>query len=131
MASAPVYAVTPNVGMAAVSVANANRDGTGTIVDCITAPAAGCRVERIVAKATGDPADSIVTIFVDDGTGYELFDEIDLGNPAAASATVTGYRATQSYSDFYLKSGWKLGFAITATPTSGVVNCWATAVDLT
>lgn len=132
MAASPTYASTPRATVAAVSTANTNRDGTGTIVDVITGVAAGTRVERIVLKATGDPADSIVTLFLHNGTSYFLFDEVDLGNPAAASTTVEGYRFEKAYSDLILPSAsWKLAAAITVALTAGVINVFAFGADLT
>lgn len=125
MANRPAFAATPVVGFGAVSTANANRDGTGTIVDVVTAGGGGARVEELVFKATGDPADSIVTVFLDVGDGYKLYDEIDFGDPAAASTTVTGQRITKQYDNLVLESGDKLGAAITVAPTAGVVNVWA------
>lgn len=132
MASAPVFATTPRVGFAAVSVANTNRDGTGTIVDAITGVAAGTRIERVVVITTGNPADSIVTMFLFDGSTYRLFDEFDLGDPAAASTTVPGWRTEKAYSDIILPSAsWKIGFAITVALTSGIMDCFVFGSDLT
>lgn len=130
MANAPVFTDTPKIGVASVSTANTNRDGTGTIATVLTAGADGTVVEEIVAKSTGDPADSIVTIFLHDGTNFWLYDEIDLGNPAAASATAEGYRASRTYEDLVLPTGWSIRAAITAAPTAGVVNVFAFGGDL-
>ena len=86
----------------------------------------------IALQATGDPADSIVTIFLHNGTSYFLYDEVDLGNPAAASTTVSGNRVTRSYSDLVLPSAsWKLAAAITVALTAGVINVFAFGADLT
>jgi hypothetical protein len=83
-----------------------------------------------VIKSTGDPADSIVTLFVNDGTTNWLFDEIDLGNPAAGSATVTAYRTNALYDNLILpNASWKLRAAVTAAPTSGVLNVFALGGD--
>lgn len=132
MAATPNYASTPRIGVAAVSTANTNRDGTGTIVDVLVGVAAGTRIDRVVAKATGDPADSIVTLFIHNGTSWFLFDEIDLGNPAAASTTVEGIRIEKVYRDLILPSAsWKLGAAITVALTAGVINAFAFGADLT
>lgn len=132
MADTPKFASTPRIGFGSVSTANTNRDGTGTIVDIITGVAAGTRIEEIVLKATGDPADSIVTIFLHDGTAYRLFDEFDLNDPAAASATVTGYRISRTYDNLVLPSAsWKLAAAITAALTAGAINVFALGADLT
>lgn len=125
MATRPAFAATPLIGFGAVSTANTNRDGTGTIVDVVTAGASGAKIEQLVLKATGDPADSVVTIFLDTGGGYKLYDEVDLGDPAAASTTVAGARFTKAYDDLVLGAGHKLGAAITVALTSGVINVWA------
>src|SRR3954467_8638198 len=109
MASTPTFTSTPRAAVAAVSTANTNRDGTGTIVDVLTGVSAGTRVERIVVQATGDPADSVLTVFLHNGTSYFLFDEFDLGNPAAASTVLPGFRVEKAYSDLILPSAsWKL-----------------------
>lgn len=115
-----------------MSTANTARDGTGTIVDIITGVAAGTRLERVVIQTTGDPADSVVTLFLHNGTSYFLFDEVDLGNPAASSTTTVGFRFEKKYSDIVLPSvSWKLAAAITVALTAGVMNVFAFGADLT
>lgn len=90
----------------------------------------GTKIQEVVIKSTGDPADSIVTLFLNDGTTNWLYDEIDLGNPAAGSATVTAYRTVAQYANLVLPStSWKLRAAITAAPTAGVINVIATGGD--
>lgn len=129
------FASKPFNGVAAVSTANTNRDGTGTIVDILGAspavPAAGILLQRIAVQATGNPADSVVTIFLHNGTSYFLFDEFDIGDPAAASTTLPGYRFEKVYNDIPIPFGWKLAAAITVALTTGVVNVFAFAGDLT
>lgn len=129
MAATPNFPSGPRLEVAAVSVANTNRDGTGTIVDIFTAGANGSKIDRVTVKATADPADSVVMIFVHDGVSYKLFDEYDMGNPAAASATTEGFRASESYEDLVLESGQKIAAAITAAPTAGVVNVFVSGGD--
>lgn len=131
MATAPNFASTPKIGVADVSTANTARDGTGTIATVFTAAAAGSRIERVVVKSTGDPADSIVTIFLHDGTTAHVFDEFDMGNPAAGSTTVASFRVEASYRDLVLPSGWSLRAAITVAPTAGVLKVFAFGADLT
>lgn len=127
----PVFGKAPICKVAAISTANTGRDGTGTIVDILTAGSAGARIEEIVLKATADPADSTVTIFIHNGTSYFIFDEIDIGNPAAASTTVEAYRTSKVYDNLVLESGHKLAAAITVALTAGVINVWALGADLT
>ena len=130
MASTPAFTGTPRLGFGSVTAANTNRDGTGTIVDILTGVAAGTKVTEIVLKATGDPADSVVTIFIHDGTSYRLYDEIDLGDQAAASTTVVGYRTRKTYENLILPSAsYKLAAAITVALTSGAINVFAHGGD--
>ena len=126
MASTPTFTATPLISSVAVSTANTARDGSGTIATVITTTGA-CKIEEIVVKSTGDPADSVVTLFVDvtGGGTWVLFDELDLGNPAAGSSTVTAYRQSISYANFCLPSGAKIGAAITVTATAGELKVWA------
>ncbi len=136
MGASPVFSSAPRILLAAVSTANTNRDGTGTIVSLAgagwtSAPAAGTKVTSIQAVATADPADCIVNIFISDGTTTSFFDSFDLGNPAAASGTVDTWRAGKTFADLVLPSGYLLRAAITVAPTAGVVNVWAMAGDLT
>lgn len=128
----PSFAVVPRAAVAAVSTANTNRDGTGTIVDIITGVAAGTKINEIAVQSTGDPADSVITLYLHNGTSYFLFDEIDLGNPAAASTTVSGFRASRRYENLVLpSSSWKVAAAITVALTAGVMNVFAFGADLT
>lgn len=119
----PRFAVEPYDDVGAVSTANTNRDGTGTIVDFwVPDSTYGGKLEEIVIKATGDPADSIVTIFLYKPSTYYLFDEFDLANPVAASTTEQAYRAARTYENLVLKGGHKMGAAITVALTAGVIN---------
>lgn len=132
MASAPVFASAPRIGVGSVTVTNTNRDGTGTLVDILTGVAAGTRIERIAAQSTNDPADCTVTLFLWDGATNWLWNEMDFGNPAAASATVVAYRAEMSCADLVLpNASWKLKAAVTAAPTAGAINVFAFGADLT
>jgi hypothetical protein len=132
MASSPAFSSAARIGVAAVSTANTARDGTGTIVDILTGVAAGTLVNRIAVQTTGDPADSVLTLFIHNGTSYFLFDEIDLGNPAAASTTVVGFRAERMYGDLILPTAsYKFAAAITVALTAGVMNVFAFGADLT
>jgi hypothetical protein len=132
MASTPVFASVPRIGLGSVTVANTARDGSGTLVNVLTGVAAGTRIERIVLTATNDPADSTVTMFLFDGTTNWLFDEVDLNNPAAGSATATTFRWEKRYSDLVLPSAsWIFKAAITVALTAGAINVEAFGADLT
>src|SRR5262245_28446997 len=113
MATAPAFAATPRCSSVSVSAANTNRDGTGTIATVFTAGASGSKIEEVVVKADGDPADSTVVFYIHDGTNYHVFDEWDIGNPAAGSTTVASYRESREYKNLILPSGYSLRASIT------------------
>jgi hypothetical protein len=132
MASTPAFANTPRIGTGLVATANTNFDGTGTLVDVLTGVSAGTRVDRLVVQANGDPADCIVCVFYYDGTSNWLFDQFDIGNPAAASTTVAAYREERVYTDFVLPTSTsKVRASITVAPTAGSVYVFALGADLT
>ena len=129
--STPVFVATPKIWAVTVSTANTNRDGTGTIATVGSAGANGSRVNWIKIKATADPADGIVNLFLHDGSTYFLFDAVDTGDPAAASATVDSYsNGPVAYDDLVLPTSWSLRAANTVALTAGVFNVIAGAGDL-
>ncbi len=127
------YTKLPRIGIGQVDTAQTNRDpgATGTnIVDVLTGATGGTRVWEVVIKAADNPADSIVFLFIYEGTNYRLFDEFDLGDPAAGSATVESYRTSRLYSNLILPSStYKLCASISATTTAGKVNVIALGAD--
>lgn len=135
MASSPAYWSNRRLGRAVLSAATTDKTGATTtnIVDILTGVAAGTEITEINVKADGDPADSIVLIFIHNGSDYRLYDEIDIGNPAAGSTTVTAYGPTfVYYTGLYLPTAsFKIAAAITAVPTAGNVYVWASGGDLT
>jgi hypothetical protein len=133
MAAAPGFAATPRLGFAAAS-ANTARDGTGTHGTVFTAGSSGSLVETIIIKATGDPADSVVNLFLHDGTTAYLVHAVDLGDPAAASNTVDSFRAVidctaESPGGWQLPTGWSVRASVTVAPTAGAINVFAMGGD--
>ncbi len=136
MATAPAFAATVNNGVGVLGtngVDATNRNGSGTTtaapVTFFTAGASGSKVEEITVKAEVDPADSIVIIFLHDGAAFHIWEEFDLGNPAAGSATVTAYRETRTYPNLLMKTGWTLRAVVTAAPTTGLIQVHAFGGD--
>ncbi len=76
MATSPNFAATPKLGIAAVSTANTNRDGTGTLSTILTAGASGSRIDGIVIQATSTTTAGMVRLFLHDGTTARLYDEV-------------------------------------------------------
>jgi len=92
MASNANYAATPKVGVATISTANTNRDGTGTIGTVFTAGASGSLIDAVEVKATGTTTAGMVRLFLHDGTSAHLICEIPV-LAVTPSATVPAWSA--------------------------------------
>lgn len=87
MSTTANYAATPNLGLAAISTANTNRDGTGTIGTVLTAGASGSRIDAVMLKATGTTTAGMIRLFVHNGTTAYLLNEIPvLANTPSSTA---------------------------------------------
>lgn len=134
MATTPAYWANRRFARAVLSAATTDKTGATTtnIVDILTGVAAGTEVTEIQVKADGNPADSIILIFLHNGTDYRLYTEIDIGDPVAGSTTVPAYEETRFYTGLFLPTAsWKIAAAITVVPTAGSVNIFASGGDLT
>lgn len=132
MATAPAFIATPRIGVGSITTGQTSR-ATNTsvgLVDVIAAGSSGTRILEVVVKSDDDPADSVVVLWLNDGTNTVIFDELDFGNPAAGSTTSTAYRGVLTYSNLVLPSGWKLVASCTVTPTAGTIKVWAFGGDL-
>lgn len=76
MSTSAQYASTPKCGVGQVSVANTNRDGTGTIVTVFSAGASGSRIDAINIKATGTTTAGMIRLFIHDGADARLLTEV-------------------------------------------------------
>ena len=76
MATQAQYAATPKCGVGQVSVANTNRDGTGTIATIFSAGANGSRVDAIDLKSVGTTTAGMIRLFVHDGANARLLTEV-------------------------------------------------------
>lgn len=107
MAIAAQYVNLPYVAaQAVVSAANTNRDGTGTIVNVVTAGRAGGRIERLRVQATATTTAGFVRLYrtLADGTTHRLIDEIPV-SAVTPSATVAAFFADRSSGAFPLILG--------------------------
>jgi hypothetical protein len=75
MAASPSFASTPIADAVAISTANTNRDGTGTLGTLHTA-GNGSRIDLIRIVAVGSTSQGVVRIFYDDGSTVFLLHEI-------------------------------------------------------
>lgn len=127
MASSPAFAVTPIIGMAQVSTANTNRDGTtGTYVTLVTAGASGTRIAEIVTQGSVTTTAGMVRLFLTDGTTTRMFDEISIG-AATVSGTVKGNRVSTTYNNLVIPSGWSIK---ASTHNAEAINVWALGANL-
>ena len=76
MATQAQYAAAPRCGVGQVSVANTNRDGTGTIATIFPAGANGSRIDAINLKAVGTTTAGMLRLFLHDGTNARLLTEV-------------------------------------------------------
>ena len=76
MSSTPGFASTPAIGVAQISTANTNRNGTGQIDTVLTAGASGSRISRIHITATSTTTAGVVRLFIHDGSSARLWHEV-------------------------------------------------------
>ena len=130
MATTPNFTSTSRLATAAVSTANTNRDGTGTIVSVLTGVAAGTKVFEVDVQMTVTSTAGMVRLFLSSDTGstWKLFDEVAIA-AATVSASVKGTRVATQYRNLILPSAsWILG-ASTHNAEASVVT--ALGGDLT
>ena len=130
MATTPNFTSTSRLATAAVSTANTNRDGTGTIVSVLTGVAAGTKCFEVVVQMTVTSTAGMVRLFLSSDTGstWKLFDEVAIA-AATVSASVKGTRVATQYTNLILPSAsWILG-ASTHNAEASVVT--ALGGDLT
>jgi hypothetical protein len=108
MATSPNFTKTPRTERGLLSAANANRDGTGTIVNLFDAAATvGSRIERITISAIGTTTAGMVRLYIFDGTNIDLYLEIPV-TAVTPSATVQSYINSTGSLGIILSSGKSL-----------------------
>lgn len=128
MASTPSFVSTPRIGMAQVSAANTNRDGTGTIVDVLTGVAAGTRVLEVTVTGTGTTTAGMVRFYLYDGTNTRLLSEVQVSAITVAAST-KAFTQSVTFDNLILPSAsWKLQ---ASTHNAETFNVFALAGDLT
>lgn len=107
MASSSVFIGTPKVWQAALTTANTNTDGTGTVVDLAAAGSApGSRVDRVRVQASGTTTAGKVRLFVYDGVNVYMLREI-MVTAVTPSTSVEAFSAEVTL-DIDLPNGWVL-----------------------
>ena len=123
MSATPNFANTPNLGTnlvnaRAVSTANTNRDGTGTIEDLVMGGANGTRIDRVNVKATSTTAAGYIVFYIKDGaSNYAVIHEMVVTAVGTVDATHASFEdewvRTDGQPVVELPSGWKLGVSTT------------------
>lgn len=109
------------MGNIQVSVANPNRDGTGTVVQLFTGQASfGSIVNSIVVKAENVTGPGMVRIFIEQGGNYFLYEEFSIPASDPSSGILESYSSM-----FIIPSGLWLAQDVSlyaSTETSEVFN---------
>jgi hypothetical protein len=73
-----------NTGLAKVSIANPNLDGTGTVTTLLVAGGDGCQINHISVKACQSTSIGMVRLFINDGINSYLFKEVNIPEMVAS-----------------------------------------------
>jgi len=133
MAASPVYYHNPKVGYCRLTTGVAATDGstapTGLTWYGGSAPNADYMLVKVIASATNNAgtanlANSLLHIWVDDGTTPRLMRSYDLGDqPVGDTATSAGvWEINFAPSEFCFPSNVLPEFTISLTPTAGNVD---------
>lgn len=95
-----------NFGLATISTANSNLNGTGAVATVLTGAATGTIINQIVIKATGNTSEGMVRLFIDDGVNVLLYKEIFV--PASVQTGVEQAFEEVVAEDIILNSGYIL-----------------------
>lgn len=76
---------TANTGVGIVSTANANLDGTGTLVTLLTPGIKGTIIKKIIIKATGNTTRGMIRFFKVESASNRLLTEIEIPAKVATS----------------------------------------------
>jgi hypothetical protein len=131
MAAAASFLASPAWASARLTTGVANTDGTGTLSTFTwsgSAPATDWMPVKLIissssATGVGDLADSLIHIFISDGTNIRRIRTIDPGNPAAGSTTVSEFQIETNFGpEFVMPSGCTMQVGVSVTPTAGNVD---------
>ena len=106
--STPAFAQSPAYGVANISTANTNRDGSGTLGTVLAAGANGTLIERVDIAAAGTTTAGVVRLYVtlDSGPTSRLWKEILVG-AITPSATIAAFMRSVR-EKLYLPTGYSL-----------------------
>jgi hypothetical protein len=120
-ATTPSFSSTARIATGSVTTANANYDGTGSVITIATGATTGSRIERIRAESQGTSLAGIVRFFLfnDSGTFVHMIDELSV-QAISASATVKCWQGNLQYGNlnfFVLPSNYTIRASTSQTNT--------------
>lgn len=127
MSSSPQFAATPRVGIAQVSVANPNRDGTGTLATVLTAGASGTRIDYVAIKATGSTSAGMIRLYVHDGSNARLLSEDEVPELTVSAASKAHESLVELAGGIVIPTGYSLR---ASTEVGETFNIFAIGGDL-
>jgi hypothetical protein len=85
--TSPVIPATARIGIGALTAANTNRDGTGTIVTLLTGTAEGTVIDRVRIKSIVTTTAGMVRFYLHNGSTAELIKEVVVSAITVAAGT--------------------------------------------
>lgn len=131
MATAVKYFDTAKMAHCRITTGVAASDGSGSSTALTwynTAPANDWMLTKVIISASsatgvGNLADSLLHIYVSDGSTERRLRTIDIGDPAAGSTTVSEYQIEINFGPEWIFPSTVLPrFAVSVTPTAGNVD---------
>ncbi len=100
----------------------------------ISAGTNGTKVEEIDVEATTTSLTpttvaGLVYVFLHDGSTYHLYDTIAV-TAVSGTATVAPFRASKTYSNLWIKSGWSVRCSQSETSNASILKVSVFAADL-
>lgn len=126
MATTPSFASTIKTGIATLTTANTNRDGSGTLATVYTAGTNGSRIDFIKITATGTTTAGMVRLFITSGTNNYLYHEIPVLaiTPSATTEVFQAYLTSEkdvNVLPIFLESGEALKASTHNSETFNVI----------
>lgn len=112
MASTPNFAATPAPAGATLTLANTNRDGTGTLGTVITGASGGTRIDRVRIKCQGTSTAGMVRLFLFNASAaFVSLEEEVIVTAVTPAANVKTFEAELTFGagrPLVLPNGWTL-----------------------
>jgi hypothetical protein len=95
MATTAQYASTPKIGSALLTTADTSLTAPSTVGTVFTAGASGSRIDYIDIQGVATTVESIVNLFIYDGTNYFLYTQVPV-QVVTSSTTAPAFQAVIS-----------------------------------